>query len=244
MRLPSIVIWLFCIGVFGGVIASGTDPSVEGTNHARNYFHPAVSNAFDLDLAEGNQDADKNLASKDIRSIDFKNFTYHWFPKYDSTVIKKKIILRNGENKETFVSGRGIRPNGEYYREYLANVFYADLTGDGREEAIVTIGVSFYRWTPVCTFIFTERNNKAVLLWQHAIDSHQFELRGIKIDGSNMIFEEYDNDYGDAATCCPLRYVRRRFVWNGRTFAKTATDLIPYNKSTREFIGFPSDAGQ
>lgn len=48
-----------------------------------------------------------NSQKQGIRSIDFKNFTYNWFPKYGERKFKEKIELKNGENEKSFIEGPG-----------------------------------------------------------------------------------------------------------------------------------------
>lgn len=181
----------------------------------------------------------------DIRLIDFKNFTYDWFPKYgDSVIIKDKIVLQNGRNEEVEISGPGIHPLGDSYREFLADVSYADLTDDGNEEAIVTVVVYFHRSPHECIFIFGENDGKPLLLWQYEsnISGRNLAWRGHKIIDGNLVIEEYDTKFGDPPICCPLRYFRRTFAWNGNSFEEIKVEIIQYDKQSREFIGYPSDS--
>lgn len=66
-------------------------------------------------------------AASDIRGIDFLNFTYQPTLCSGEEGIGKSVLVRNGEW------------NGEeaYYR--INKVVYGDLTGDGREDAVVDI---------------------------------------------------------------------------------------------------------
>lgn len=186
----------------------------------------------------------KTPLRRDIRLIDFKNFTYNWFPKYGDVIIKKKIVLRNGRNEEVEISGPGIHPLGDSYREFLADVSYADLTGNGIEEAVVTVGVDFYRSPNRCIFIFGENDGKALLLWQYETNTadRNLDWRGHKIIHGNLVIEEYDTKFGDPPICCPLRYFRKTFAWNGKSFEEIKVEIIQYDKQSREFTGYPSDS--
>lgn len=178
--------------------------------------------------------------NRDVRKIDFNNFTYDWFPKNDD-VFKKKIVLRDGQNETVHLEGRRYGPLGEDYTELLVNVSYADLTGDGREEAIVTIGVSFYRWLPQCTFVFSEKNGKAVPLWKYETSVYNSgrQFRGLRVEGRELVFEEYEE--GSAPACCAENYQRRKFAWNGRAFVATGLETFPYYNKTKDFKGYPSE---
>lgn len=188
-----------------------------------------------------NEQPEKIILDQSIRNIDFKNFTYNWFPK-NKTVYKKKIVLRNGENDTVHLEGKRFGPNGEDYQEILLNISYADLTGDGKEEAIVTVGVAFYRWTPRCIFIFSEKNNKAVQIWSYETNTYDgnLDLRGFKVIEGNLSIEEFD--LKDApAYCCAKRYYRKVFAWNGKTFLEKSVETIPNEKGSKDYIGYPSE---
>jgi hypothetical protein len=64
---------------------------------------------------------------KDIRSVDFSNFTYPY-----SDPQRGEIILRNGLHKERDSIGK-------YMTTRIVTLRYADLTGDGRQEAVVNL---------------------------------------------------------------------------------------------------------
>lgn len=238
MKLWLILASFFCFGFCACTVANQASNNVNKADEKQN-----SENLLNNSSANDTVLQEKPSPQQDVRSIDFKNFTYHWFPKYGEVIIKENIVLRNGKNAEIFIEGAGIRPTGELYQEYLSDVSYADLTGDGKEEAIVTVAVSFYRWTPRCIFIFSEKNGKAILLWQYETDvvGKNLNLRGHKIKDSELIIEEYDTKYGNPPICCPERYFRKTFAWNGRTFEEKETKIIPYNKNSREFSDYPSD---
>jgi len=178
--------------------------------------------------------------NQDVRKIDFENFTYHWFPKNEN-VFKKRIVLRNGQNGKIHLEGEKYGPLGEDYQESLSNVSYADLTGDGKEEAIVTVGVEFYRWRPECIFVFAEKNKKAVQLWKYETstwDNNLVIFRGLRIEAGRLVIEEYKEGM---ATCCAESYSRRKFAWNGKTFAQTSVETFPFYNRTKEYKGYPSE---
>jgi hypothetical protein len=179
--------------------------------------------------------------NQDIRLIDFNNFTYNWFPK-NETVFKKRIVLRDGANKKVHLEGKRHGPLGEDYQEQLVNVSYADLTGDGKEEAVVTVGVSFYRWLPMCIYVFSEKNKKAVQIWKYetsTYDNTDLEFRGLRIEDGDLVIEEFK--IGTAAACCAESVVRKTLAWNGKTFEPKSLQTFPWNKAVKDFKGFPSE---
>lgn len=213
-------------------------------NHADNVLGDNRVNNVESTTKSSNENASEKIPLPDgIRTIDFGNFTYDWFPKYGDITIKKKITLQNKSNSPVHIEGPGVHPLGEDYEEFLANVAYADLTGDGKEEAIVTVGVKFYRWTPQCIFIYTLKTKNPALLWRYETDTFgkNLSLRGFKIENGALIIEEYDTEYGSPAICCPLRYFRKTFAWNGKTLELKNNETIPYDKDHRELTGYPAE---
>src|SRR5256885_3007973 len=68
----------------------------------------------------------------DIRKVDFLNFTYHsslCSQKYGRKDIGKTVRVRKGEFKNKNV----------YFAVEDNKIIYADVTGDGREDAIVPV---------------------------------------------------------------------------------------------------------
>jgi hypothetical protein len=192
-----------------------------------------------------------NGVNQSIRKIDFKNFTYTWFPLYakekGNVVIKRKIVLRNGENElQKFPALQYGGPATELYQEFLGNVSYADLTGDGKEEAIVTVEVELHRWIHRCIFVYQEKKGKADLLWKYELGKLDFQSdsflrwRGHKVINNDLVIEEYPTGFDEEKNCCPKEYFRKTFSWNGKTFQEKSSEVIPFGKKL-EIKGYPSD---
>lgn len=180
----------------------------------------------------------KDFVNQGIHAVDFKNFTYNWFPNYHSSINKRKIVLRNGKNESVEIPKSEIPSDS--YQESLANVSYADLTGDGKDEAIITVEVDFYKWSPMCIFVFTEENKNPKEIWRYETGTIKRGFRGLKIENNNLVIEEYDEVHDNPPRCCPKRYFRTTFSWQGNTFKKINEELLEYNLDFREFIGYPS----
>lgn len=87
-----------------------------------------------------------------IRTVDFKNFVYPVCPSIRREILSKSkdISLRNGELEIP----RGVQGNEDPIDFSLSNVAYHDLTGDDKEEAIVTLTSFLYpHGSSNCTFI-------------------------------------------------------------------------------------------
>lgn len=191
-------------------------------------------------------------SNQHIRRIDFKNFTYPWFPLYPtekkSVVIKKQIVLRNGESEiKTFPALRYGGPESAIYQESLADVSYFDLTGDGKDEAIVTVKVELNRWFPQCIFVYREENGKAKLLWKYELNALNYqrdsflEWRGHKVINNDLVIEEYPVRFLEVDKC-PEQFFRKTFSWDGKTFQEKSRETIPLNdKKCRINTGYPSE---
>lgn len=92
-----------------------------------------------------------------IRAVDFSNFTYPYTWNLVVTGSRRKTFtLHNGTFKEEN-SAVGMS---------LGHVLYGDVTGDGREEAIVFLGVrTGGSAIPGCIYIYAIRKNRPSLLW-------------------------------------------------------------------------------
>ena len=187
-----------------------------------------------------------NLPSSPIREVDFKNFTYPWYPcGYPAPHGERKITLRDGEMKVDAVK------NIDRLRAGLPNVSYADLTGDGKEEAIVTVVTNFDpNGSVACIFVYTLKSGEPKLLWSHETgDRADGGLRSIRVEGFDLVVEQYDIKFDWAkgsyeegtALCCPKRFIRSHYRWDGEHFEKSASETLLNESKTVEFLGYPSD---
>lgn len=184
--------------------------------------------------------------SSPIRKIDFKNFTYPWYPTdYPPPHGERKITLRDGEMKVD--APRNI----DRLRAGLANVSYADLTGDGKEEAIVTVVTNFDpNGSVACIFVYTLRSNEPKLLWSlETGDRANGGLRTLRVEGFDLVVEQYDIKFdwakgryeGGTALCCPKRFIRSHYRWDGEHFEKSKSETLPNEYKNAEFLGYPSN---
>ena len=95
----------------------------------------------------------------DIRKVDFLNFSYPsalCLKEYGREGIGKTVHVRNGEFKNKNV----------YFAVAADRILYADMTGDGREDAIVPIdcGAITANFALSEIYIYTIQNGSAALL--------------------------------------------------------------------------------
>jgi hypothetical protein len=95
----------------------------------------------------------------DIRKVDFQNFTYNTSlcsQEYGRKGIGKIVRVRSGEFKNKRV----------YFTIANDRIIYADVTGDGSEDAIVPVecGATGANFSRSEVYIYTLRNGRATLL--------------------------------------------------------------------------------
>lgn len=95
----------------------------------------------------------------DIRKVDFLNFAYHsslCSREYGRQGIGKIVPVRKGEFKRKNV----------YFTVANDRIIYADVTGDGSEDAIVPIdcGANTANFSRAEVYIYTVQNGRATLL--------------------------------------------------------------------------------
>lgn len=150
----------------------------------------------------------------DIHSIDFDNFTYDVRDDCGDVFNKKKISVRNG----CF---------GDSYWQFCAgNIFewspvvYGDLTGDGRDEAIVMTACGGMHSVSE-PYVFTMKDGKPSLLTKLEVGNRAMGgYKKITVMRGLLITERL---YGRGA-CCPEYEVTQSYKWNGRDFIKVGKE--------------------
>lgn len=183
----------------------------------------------------------KNRTEQLIDSVDFKNFTFPWYPRgYRPPSGKRNITLRNGE---LVVDDTGTTNDVLFS---LINVSLADLTGDNVKEAIVTVTANFNPGgSYACTFIYALKSGRLILLWKlESGDRAYGGLRRISLTDSSVIIEKYASKFGEDETpiCCPKRFHRLYYKWNGTQFQKIRAEELPNEFEDARFLGYPEES--
>jgi hypothetical protein len=174
-------------------------------------------------------------SSGQLRTVDWKNFAYPWYPADTNPPYKTRTLrLRNGEFEVQGNSKRKI----ENLSMSLSNVSYVDVTGDGKEDAIVTLGgVETFNSFTGCIFIYTMHRGRLRLSWRHEIgDRAAGGLRRVKAGARTITVEQYDNQA--SAMCCPKKYVRSVYSWTGRGFVKIRSQILENEYGNATFLGY------
>jgi hypothetical protein len=168
-------------------------------------------------------------AAVPLRQTDFRNFRYE----YEGS----GWTLVNGRQPEN-----GADPEWRYV---LDDVSFGDVTGDGREEALVTItaetgGTMVPHWI----FVYGAGSRGPELLWAFASgDRAAGGLKAVYAEGGTLVVEllgqgkvPHDpatygaEDDSSMGACCPSRFTRSRYAWNGRAFRpRGEPQVLPYD---------------
>lgn len=164
---------------------------------------PSISNT--------NQDV-----NSEIRKIDFANFTYPAEPVYGGGL--KTFTLRS----------RKYEGAPDFDPVYLTHLVYGDVTDDGKEEALVTLGISVRgSATPFVNYIYTEDDHHPKLLWAFENGDRADEgLRQVYAENGGLVVERFSpiGKNGAFAT----QFTRTRFLWRGNRFVQNGTpELLP-----------------
>jgi len=180
--------------------------------------------------------AQNSSAPRSIRDVDFKNFTFNWYPRdADTPPVGRKIVLTNGEMDTGWV--------GEERRTFfLINqpIKYGDLTGDGNEEAVVVLGTIISGMArPGVIFVYTMSHDKPRLLWAYETgDRWEYGYHGASIRNRKLVIERYKpyilvyrgqkHEMSSSSS-----YVRDYYKWNGMRLRKIKTEIVPVDATDR-----------
>jgi hypothetical protein len=172
-------------------------------------------------------EAETNKSEKitqEFQSFDFRNFVYH------SLLTGDNFRLSNGE----FDSG----DQSHWYASYGA-ASYADLTGDGKQEAIVEIWEATVGGSTHGTFsyyVFSARASRPRLIGTFSTGSEaDCGHKSIAIEEGTIVLEvfgicclekmsseNYDTDVN------AKNFTRLVLRWNGKRFIQASRDVFPY----------------
>jgi len=179
-------------------------------------------NAVDAEPSPGVSQETKivsNIVDPRTDFPDFENFRYPY------------ICSADGGGTEPFVLTNGSYKNSKEHEELgFLGVTYADVTGDGKDEAIVVLDViTGGSSMPNCVYVFA-RNDQDLkrpgLLGDfYTGDRADGGLRSIYRENGSLIVEQYsyEDNLGD---CCQKYYLRKIFNWEKQKFKKTSEDKI------------------
>ena len=179
-------------------------------------------------------------ANTPLGAFDFKNFTYP-LPRgwqnpdgSDLTLVNGRVdpvwkFIDEDMPDEEKMEARATRRIGMSY----VTTKYIDLTGDGRDEAVVVMKVETTGAAiPQLVYVFEWKEDKPVLIWNFRTgDRADGGLKDIRIEEGRVLVELYGQDrflLGQTETgkitgdeeqlCCPTYFTRTFYKWNGKDF--------------------------
>jgi hypothetical protein len=149
---------------------------------------------------------------RDIRRVDFRNFVYDTGG--ESLRVRRGRGIYRGQGEEVFA-----------YRVERVSVTYGDLTGDGREEAAVTL---YYTGGGTGAFskgfVFSSRRGRLALLASfEGGDRADGGIREVSIGGGLLRVRRNEPERIDkvpVGLCCPVYLITTTYRWDGRRLSQ------------------------
>jgi hypothetical protein len=169
-----------------------------------------------------------------VRQIDFKNFPYPKLPTGKCSMNEVRLI--NGRyDAPAEIAGK--RPAVDCWSVALGPITYGDVTGDGKEEAIVELyAEAGGTEASEDVYIYALRGGNPVLLWKFATgDRADGGLRRIATGSGELVVELFGVGtaigkklYGteDVGACCPKHFTRTRYKWVGTQFQQDGSEEV------------------
>ncbi len=142
-----------------------------------------------------------------IRQVDFKNFIYQ--------LRGERVRFRNGKQ----VGGDGIYS--------LAEVHYGDLTGDGKDEAILILN-TYTGGNSVGQegYIYTMNDGRAVMLAEFEGGGNGWQpIYGVRVENGLLRVDHGEMIEGDTP-CCPEHYRSWKYRWDGNRLTEISRSPI------------------
>lgn len=160
------------------------------------------------------------LPAQTIRQVDFKNFTYPMSgPRFGHDHLKWLDPSQPGHIQLVNGSDHAASPTFTF-----ESVKYADVTGDGNDDAIVVL--TFHSGGTqtsdyIYIYVFTDGKPK-LLAYCYTGDRAYSGLYNVYGQHSMLVVELLD-PRKRSADCCSSGFVRTRYRWNGQRFDAVGT---------------------
>jgi hypothetical protein len=176
-----------------------------------------------------------NLPASSIRDVDFRNFTFNWYPGWaDTPPGGRRVKLRDGEMNTAFAYGKEPR------KFFLIDepIKYGDLTGDGREEAVVVLGIiTSGTARPGALFVYTMDHGKPTRLfaletgdrWDHGYYNAYIQNSVLVVERYKPYTAVFRGEKHDMSSSS--FYIRDYYEWSGARFRKTKSRTVPVDRN-------------
>ena len=176
------------------------------------------------------------VAQENIRQVDFKDFSYplgghllghsslQWLDSSTADTNRKPIHLTGGKD----ITTSNFVIDGKEYAQYegftLESVHYADLTGDGNEEAIVDLMYhSGGTQTTNYVYIYTlDQHRPKLLAYCHTGSRSYSGLYDVYGKEGLLVFELLDPTRSQGE-CCSSGVLISRYKWQSGIFKRVGT---------------------
>lgn len=161
------------------------------------------------------------VAQSKVQKVDFKNFSYPWTA-YSGWPHQLEWRDSSEQGHVQLVNGRwaeGEEPNGRFSGLTLECVQFANITGDGQTDAIVTLrydtgGTQFSHYV----YLYSLAEGKPKLLASfHSGDRAASGLYQVYGQEGKFIVELFD-PHKQEGDCCSSGFIRTRYRWSDGKF--------------------------
>lgn len=182
--------------------------------------------------------APQSTPARSIRGIDFKNFTYPTLPTGKCSKLSG-VRVRDGKYGTIENFSPRVAPRAGCWQVTVSPIIYGDVTGDGREEAIVVLYAEMGGTdSSNDVFIYTLKHDKPVLLWKFATgDRAEGGLLKTYAREGKLVVELAGKGrfipgklYGGDCTgaCQPQFSTRATYQWTRSAFRRTNLENVPF----------------
>lgn len=161
-------------------------------------------------------------SSEPVGKFDFKNYVYPLPAGWQGAGIK-----------EITLNGGAYPMNKEHVGATFVGTKFGDVTGDGREEAMVVVKIETGgSANPQIVYVFEWRKEKpAMIAYFRTGDRADGGLKDLRAENGELVVQLYGQDrylIGELETmkipgdeeqiCCPTYFTRTRYKWDGNVF--------------------------
>lgn len=190
---------------------------------------PQISSAVDENINQVSGDStvllkvEKNeRTDAPVGKFDFKNYAYPLPIGWQGSGIRE-IMLENGK----------FPMNEDRIGAAYVGTKFGDVTGDGREEAMVVLKIETGgSANPQVVYIFEWKDDKPEMIWYFRTgDRSDGGLKDLRAENGELVVQLYGQDrylIGELETmriigdeeqiCCPTYFTRTRYKWDGNVF--------------------------
>ncbi len=158
-----------------------------------------------------------NETDSPFKRVDFKNFSY-----------PLEIDAKDEKEKSLTLKDGKLEKSNESNGAELGKIQYADLTGDGVDEAIIDLGITEDKNAKSnVVYVYTLEDEKPKLLWSFETKGgEESGLKAITADNGKLLVEMFGDvkfvegnwKMADSKEKVKGKYTKTELKWNGKEF--------------------------